>query len=73
LVVVAWGRSILEPTRGHVRDGVVHDIDGAAVGSAICGTLLVDDLDPVVEAGEFDRCSVCLELVVTGDATERAG
>lgn len=67
-----WGRSVLEPTRGHVRDGVVHDIDGAAVGLALCGALLVDDLDPTVAAGEFDRCSVCLELMVNEDATEPA-
>lgn len=65
---VAWGRSILEPTRGHIREThrgqpVTHDVDGAVVGMAICGALLVDDLTPEVAAGEFAKCSVCLELV----------
>lgn len=65
---LAWGRSILEPTRGHVREThkgqpVTHDVAGAVVGMAICGTLLVDDLAPEVAAGEFAKCSVCLELL----------
>ena len=69
---LAWGRSVLEPTRGHVRETyegqpVTHDVDGAVVGMAICGALLVDDLDPDVAAGEFDKCSACLELLDPGD------
>lgn len=67
-VNVAWGRSVLEPTRGHVREmhegqPVTHDVSGAVVGMALCGALLIDDLDSKIAAGEFDKCSVCLELL----------
>lgn len=65
-LTVAWGRSVLEPTRGHVRETsegnpVISDVDGAVVGMALCGALLIDDLDPKIAAGEFDKCSLCLE------------
>lgn len=65
---VGWGRSVLEPTRGHVRemrDGrpVAHDLGGAVVGMAVCGALLIDDLAPEVAAGEFATCSACLDLL----------
>jgi hypothetical protein len=63
---IAWGRSVLEPTRGHIREveggrPVTHDVRGAVVGMALCGALLIDDLAPEVAAGDFDKCSVCLE------------
>ena len=56
---LALGRSVLEPTRGHVRE--THD--AGVVGMAICGALLIGDLDPDLAAGEFDKCSACLELL----------
>ena len=67
-LTVAWGRSVLEPTRGHVRemhDGqpVTDDVSGAVVGMALCSALLIDDLDPDIATGEFDKCSVCLDLL----------
>jgi hypothetical protein len=63
---VTWGRSVIEPTRGHVREvesgrPVTHDVRGAVVGMALCGALLIDDLDPEIAAGDFDKCSVCLQ------------
>jgi hypothetical protein len=65
-IPVVWGRSVLEPTRGHIRevsDGqpVSDDVGGAVVGMALCGALLIDDLAPELTAGEFAKCSVCLE------------
>jgi hypothetical protein len=56
---VVWGRSVVEPTRGHVRETP----EAGVVGMAICGALLIDDLDPDLAAGEFDKCSTCLELL----------
>ncbi len=65
---IAWGRSVLEPTRGHVREvrngqPATDDVDGAVVGMALCGALLINDLAPEIAAGEFDKCSVCLDLL----------
>lgn len=65
-IAVAWGHSVLEPTRGHVREvhegrPVTDDVRGAVVGMALCGALLIDDLHPAIAAGEFDTCSVCLQ------------
>jgi hypothetical protein len=67
-LTVAWGRSVLEPTRGHVREmhegqPVTNRVGDAVVGMAFCGALLIDDLAPEIAAGEFDKCSVCLELL----------
>lgn len=67
-LTVAWGRSVLEPTRGHVREmhagqPVTHDVGGAVVGMALCGALLIDDLAPDIAAGDFDKCSACLALL----------
>lgn len=67
-LTVAWGRSVIEPTRGHVREmhqgqPITHDVSGAVVGMALCGALLVDDLAPDVGVGEFAKCSACLELL----------
>ncbi len=64
-LTVAWGRSVLEPTRGHVREmhegqPIADDVNGAMVGLALCGALLIDDLAPDIAAGDFDKCSVCL-------------
>lgn len=82
-LAVAWGRSVLEPTRGHVREmhegqPVTHEVGGAVVGMALCGALLIDDLTPEVVAGEFDQCSICLELLAeirraTVDPSPRQG
>ena len=65
---LAWGHSVLEPTRGHVREihkgqPVTDEVDGPVVGMAICGALLVDDLDSDLVATGFDKCSVCLDLL----------
>lgn len=62
---MAWGCSVLEPARGHIREvtggrSVVHDVEGAVVGMALCGAFLVDDLAPEIATGDFARCSVCL-------------
>jgi hypothetical protein len=51
----------------HEGQPVTHNIDGAVVGMAICGALLVDDLDLDVAATEFDKCSACLELLDPSD------
>lgn len=63
--MVSWGRSILEPERGHVREAEHYVVDGAVVGFAICGAFLVSDLaaDLAEPPGEFPKCSVCLELL----------
>ena len=57
---VAWGHSILEPDRGHVREPDTYLIDDTVVGFAICGAWLVADLpdDPT-----SPRCSTCLALL----------
>lgn len=65
-LTIAWGRSVLEPARGHIREmrggqPVTNDVQGAVVGMALCGALLIDDLAPEVAAGDFAKCSVCLE------------
>jgi hypothetical protein len=57
---VAWGHSVLEPDRGHVREPDTHLVDGATVGFAICGAWLVGDLPP---DATFPRCSTCLALL----------
>jgi hypothetical protein len=62
---VTWGRSVLEPARGHVRESqdghpVILDFEGSILGMALCGALLIDDLDPDVAAADFDKCSVCM-------------
>lgn len=58
---VVWGYSIVEPERGHVRETGSSVVDGAVVGFAICGALLVGDLPD--QAGEFPQCSACLTLL----------
>ncbi|MGB3444952.1 MAG: hypothetical protein WBA97_39955 [Actinophytocola sp.] len=60
----AWGRTYLEPHRAHVRaiengTTTVSVIDDAAVGPAVCGAWLVDNL-PVPESADFTACPVCL-------------
>jgi hypothetical protein len=65
-LVIAWGRAVLEPTRGHIREmqggqPIAHDLQGAVVGMALCGALLIDDLAPEVATSDFDKCSVCLQ------------
>lgn len=57
---VAWGHSVLEPGRGHVRAPDACLVDGATAGFAICGSWLVGDL-PADET--FPRCSTCLALL----------
>jgi hypothetical protein len=67
-----WARGPTEPDRAHIRqtrDGapVVHLVEGARLGFALCGTWLVAD----VGSGEHDRfrdCKRCLDLA---DAIER--
>lgn len=58
-----WGRSALEPLRGHKRaekDGAVEVsvINGRAVGPAVCGAWLVDDL--LEDTDGFVRCELCV-------------
>ena len=60
---IAWGRSALEPLRGHRRtekDGHVEVsvINGRAVGPAVCGAWLVDDLPEDTDG--FIRCELCV-------------
>jgi hypothetical protein len=63
--MVSWGRSVIEPERGHVRAVGHQVVDGELVGFAICGALLVGDLPAGLadESGEFPKCSVCLDLL----------
>lgn len=58
--MVVWGRSVVEPERGHVREDESHLVDGVSVGFAICGAFLVGDL--TAPEGTFPTCSTCLEL-----------
>lgn len=60
---VRWGRSVVEPARGHVREPETNLVDGAVVGFAICGAFLLGDL-----TGGFPKCSVCLDLLGTDGA-----
>lgn len=59
--MVEWGRSVIEPERGHVREAESHLVDGVNVGFAICGAFLVGDLTG--PDGSFPTCSVCVELL----------
>ncbi|MCT2582369.1 hypothetical protein [Actinophytocola gossypii] len=58
---VSWGHSVLEPTRGHVRDPDTYLVGGVSVGFAICGAWLVADLPD--QHGTFPRCATCLDLL----------
>jgi len=58
---VVWGRSILEPERGHVREPETYLVDSEVVGFAICGAWLVGDL--LDQGGDFPRCSTCVALL----------
>lgn len=60
---VAWGHSILEPDRGHVREPDTYLIDDAVVGFAICGAWLVGDLPAGQPGPTSPRCSTCLALL----------
>jgi hypothetical protein len=65
---VAWGHSVLEPLRGHVREmehgqPVTHQVGDAVVGMALCGALLIDDLTSEAMVDEFEKCSACLNLL----------
>lgn len=59
--MVVWGRSVVEPERGHVHEDESHLVDGVSVGFAICGAFLVGDLTG--PEGTFPTCSVCVELL----------
>lgn len=58
---VRWGHSILEPSRGHVREPDAYVVGGRTVGFAICGAWLVADLAD--QDGTFPRCAACLDLL----------
>jgi hypothetical protein len=67
---VFWGRGIIERGCAHVRETrggqPVVDVaeDGALIGFAICGCLLIADVpESEITSGAFRRCSRCLELL----------
>ncbi len=59
--MVEWGRSVVEPERGHVRETESDLVDGVSVGFAICGAFLVGDL--TAPEGTFPTCSTCTALL----------
>jgi hypothetical protein len=61
-----WGRGVLGPKCAHVRetlDGrpLAENVDGELVGFALCGCLVIADIDP--DADRVTRCSACAELL----------
>ena len=69
-IPVFWGHGIIEPDRAHVRETragqPVADRaeDGAVMGFAICGCLLIADItDEQVTSGAYRQCFRCLELL----------
>lgn len=61
-----WGRGVLGPKCAHVRetlDGqpLAENLDGELVGFALCGCLLIADINPDAEG--VTRCSACVELL----------
>jgi hypothetical protein len=56
-----WGRTVLEPDRGHVREPGRHWLDASVVGFALCGAWLVADLPD--QHDPFPRCSACVALL----------
>ncbi|MGQ0842045.1 hypothetical protein [Actinokineospora sp.] len=60
-----WGQSIVDPTRGHVRETCDGEprrftVDGAEVGVAVCGALLVAGM-PATD--DFAACSTCVDVL----------
>jgi hypothetical protein len=62
----SWGRAVLDPTRGHVREtrdavpSTTANPTDDQIGLALCGALLVADHDG---RGDFPQCSICLKIL----------